>query len=82
MIVDEAHAFGVFGEKGLGVAEELGIIDDVDLIVGTFGKAVGSMGAFVTGSETLIDFLINKSRFVYFFYCIAACEYCFYKMDY
>jgi 8-amino-7-oxononanoate synthase len=62
MIVDEAHAFGVFGEKGLGVCEKLGIIKDVDLIVGTFGKAIGSMGAFVTGSETLIDFLINKSR--------------------
>lgn len=62
MIIDEAHAFGVFGEKGLGVAEELGIIDDVDLIVGTFGKSVGSMGAFVTGSKTIINFLINKSR--------------------
>lgn len=62
MIIDEAHAFGVFGEKGLGVAEELGIINDVDLIVGTFGKSVGSMGAFVTGSRTMIDFLINKSR--------------------
>ena len=62
MIIDEAHAFGVFGEKGLGVAEELGIIDDVYLIVGTFGKSVGSMGAFVTGSKTMINFLINKSR--------------------
>ncbi len=62
MIIDEAHAFGVFGEKGLGVAEELDIINDVDLIVGTFGKAIGSMGAFVTGSKTMIDFLINKSR--------------------
>ena len=62
MIIDEAHAFGVFGENGLGVAEELGIIDDVDLLVGTFGKAIGSMGAFVTGSKTMIDFLINKSR--------------------
>lgn len=62
MIIDEAHAFGVFGEKGLGVAEELGIVDDVDLLVGTFGKAIGSMGAFVTGSKTMIDFLINKSR--------------------
>lgn len=62
MIIDEAHAFGVFGEKGLGVAEELGIIDDVDLLVGTFGKAIGSMGAFVTGPKTMIDFLINKSR--------------------
>lgn len=62
LIIDEAHAFGVFGEKGLGVAEELDIINDVDLIVGTFGKAVGSMGAFVAGSKILIEFLINKSR--------------------
>lgn len=62
LIIDEAHAFGVFGEKGLGVAENLGIIQDVDLIVGTFGKAIGSMGAFVVGSRTFIDFLINKSR--------------------
>ena len=62
LIIDEAHAFGVFGEKGLGVTEDLGIIQDVDLIIGTFGKAIGSMGAFVVGSRTFIDFLINKSR--------------------
>ena len=62
LIIDEAHAFGVFGQKGLGVAEEFGIINDVDLLVGTFGKAIGSMGAFAVGSRTLIDFLINKSR--------------------
>ena len=62
LVIDEAHAFGIFGQKGLGVAEELGIIDDIDLLVGTFGKAVGSMGAFVVGSRVLIDFLINKSR--------------------
>ncbi|MCM1338859.1 MAG: 8-amino-7-oxononanoate synthase [Muribaculaceae bacterium] len=62
MVVDEAHAFGVFGEKALGVCEEWGLVNDVDLIVGTFGKAVGSMGAFVTGSGVLIDYLINKSR--------------------
>lgn len=62
LLIDEAHAFGVFGRKGLGVADELGIIGDVDLIVGTFGKAIGSVGAFVTGSKILVDFLINKSR--------------------
>ena len=62
LIVDEAHAFGVFGKKGLGVCEDLNIIKDVDLIIGTFGKAIGSMGAFVTGSEVLINFLINKAR--------------------
>lgn len=62
LILDEAHAFGVFGKKGLGVCETLGIIDQVDLIVGTFGKAIGSMGAFAVGNKTLIDYLTNKAR--------------------
>lgn len=62
LIIDEAHAFGVFGQKGLGVCEELGITDKVDLIVGTFGKAIGSMGAFATGKKVLIDYLTNKAR--------------------
>lgn len=62
LVLDEAHAFGVFGQNGLGVTEKLGIIDKVDLIVGTFGKAIGSMGAFATGSQTLVDYLTNKAR--------------------
>jgi len=62
LIVDEAHAFGVFGEKGLGIAEKLGLINEIDLIMGTFGKAIGSFGAFVTGKKVLIDFLSNKAR--------------------
>lgn len=62
LVLDEAHAFGVFGQNGLGVTEKLGITDKVDLIVGTFGKAIGSMGAFTTGSQTLVDYLTNKAR--------------------
>lgn len=62
LILDEAHAFGVFGKNGLGVTETLGITDKIDLIVGTFGKAIGSMGAFVTGKKTLIEYLTNKAR--------------------
>ncbi len=62
LVVDEAHAFGVFGEQGLGVCEEFGIIQDVDLIMGTFGKAIGSMGAFATGRKVLIEYLTNKAR--------------------
>lgn len=62
LILDEAHAFGVFGKTGLGVCEDLGIINDIDLIVGTFGKAIGSMGAFATGKKELIEYLINKAR--------------------
>ena len=62
LVVDEAHAFGVFGQQGLGVCEELGIIQDIDLIMGTFGKAIGSMGAFATGRKVLIEYLTNKAR--------------------
>jgi len=62
LVVDEAHAFGVFGQQGLGVCEEFGIIQDVDLIMGTFGKAIGSMGAFATGKKVLIEYLTNKAR--------------------
>lgn len=62
LMVDEAHAFGVFGAKGLGVCEQLNLIEKVDLIVGTFGKAIGSMGAFVVGNKTLIEYLTNKAR--------------------
>ena len=62
LILDEAHAFGVFGQNGLGVSESLGLIDKIDLIIGTFGKAIGSMGAFATGNNILIDYLTNKAR--------------------
>lgn len=62
LVIDEAHAFGVFGENGLGVCEHLGILSDVDLIMGTFGKAIGSMGAFATGKKELIEYLTNKAR--------------------
>ena len=60
--LDEAHAFGVRGEKGLGLAEELGLTDQVDIIVGTLGKALASAGAFVVASDIIIDLLINTSR--------------------
>ena len=79
VIVDEAHAFGVFGEKGLGVCENLGLIDEIDLIVGTFGKAIGSMGAFAVGSKVLIDFLINKSRSFIFSTALAPINIAFTK---
>lgn len=62
LVVDEAHAFGVYGNRGLGLAEEQNCIGDIDLIIGTFGKAIGSMGAFCTGHEILINYLINKCR--------------------
>lgn len=62
LYVDEAHAIGVRGERGLGVAEECGCIQDIDLLVGTFGKALASMGAYVVCSEVIRSYLINKMR--------------------
>ncbi|MDD3419414.1 MAG: 8-amino-7-oxononanoate synthase [Candidatus Gastranaerophilales bacterium] len=59
LIIDEAHAFGVFGEKGCGLSED---IVGVDLVVATFGKALASYGAFVVGDEYLIEYLCNKAR--------------------
>lgn len=62
LVIDEAHAFGVFGKRGLGVCEHLNVLSDVDLLVGTFGKAIGSMGAFAVGKKVLVDYLTNKAR--------------------
>jgi 8-amino-7-oxononanoate synthase len=63
LLVDDAHALGVIGETGRGTCEHFGLtIDDVPILIGTFGKAFGSFGAFVAGDADLIDFLIQKSR--------------------
>lgn len=62
LYVDEAHAVGCFGQKGLGIAEQLSVIDEVDLLVGVFGKALASMGAFVVADQPWIDGLVNYSR--------------------
>ncbi len=65
-MLDEAHAVGVFGKTGAGVAEEYGLASGVDIIIGTFGKALGSYGAYVAASRSLIDYCINRARsFIY-----------------
>ncbi len=61
LIIDEAHSFGVYAD-GAGICKEQNAISRVDLILATFGKAVGSYGAFVAGSGILIDYLINFAR--------------------
>ncbi|VEH66777.1 8-amino-7-oxononanoate synthase [Rodentibacter pneumotropicus] len=62
LYVDEAHAIGVYGEKGLGIAEQAGVIADIDLLVGTFGKALASMGAYVICDQVIKEILINQMR--------------------
>jgi 8-amino-7-oxononanoate synthase len=66
IVVDEAHAVGVFGKRGCGLIEDFGLENKVDVQMGTLSKAVGSFGAYVCGKKALIDFLINKARsFIY-----------------
>ena len=62
LMLDEAHAVGVFGPGGAGLAAELGLGDRVTVRMGTLGKALGSYGAFVAGSRALIELLVNRAR--------------------
>ncbi len=61
LVVDDAHGIGVLGKQGRGSTEELSA-DDVPVLIGTLGKALGSFGAFVAGSQDLIEFLIQRAR--------------------
>ncbi len=61
LMIDEAHATGVFGAKGEGIISQTGA-DAVDVILGTFGKALGGYGAFVAVSNQMRQFLLNRAR--------------------
>ena len=66
LMVDEAHATGIYGENGAGIIEEDKVSQEVDIAMGTFGKALGSYGAYAAASQELVDFLVNKARsFIY-----------------
>ena len=74
LMLDDAHGFGVHGAQGRGTLDKHGVApSSVDIIVGTFGKAFGTAGAFVAGSRLLIDYLINFARdYVYSTHMPAA----------
>lgn len=66
LYVDEAHAFGVRGRQGLGCAEELECIGDIDFLVGTFGKAAASAGAYIVCNKVIREYLVNRMRTLIF----------------
>ena len=66
LYLDEAHAIGLYGKTGLGIAEEQDLVADIDFLVGTFGKALASIGAFLLCSATIRNYLINHSRSLIF----------------
>jgi 8-amino-7-oxononanoate synthase len=62
LMVDEAHATGIFGKDGRGLAEELGVSEQIEIQMGTLGKALGASGGYICGSRMLVDFLVNRAR--------------------
>ena len=62
LMIDDAHGFGVLGKTGAGIGEHFGCADDIPIYMATFGKALGTFGAFVSGSRELIDYLTNFAR--------------------
>lgn len=66
LMVDEAHATGIYGQEGSGVIEEEGLSQDVDLVMGTFSKALGGFGSYIASSRKVAQYLINTARgFIY-----------------
>jgi 8-amino-7-oxononanoate synthase len=66
VMIDEAHALGILGDHGRGLAEHLGVEDGIDIQMGTLSKAAGGLGAYVCGSEDLIEYIVNHARsFIY-----------------
>lgn len=66
LYVDEAHAVGVRGENGYGLSEETGTVQDIDFLIGTFGKAILGMGAYIATDRLVVRYLVNSARSLIF----------------
>jgi glycine C-acetyltransferase len=62
LMVDDAHGTGVLGETGRGSAELFNVMAEIDIQMGTFGKALGSFGAYIAASREIVDYLVNRAR--------------------
>jgi 8-amino-7-oxononanoate synthase len=62
LMVDEAHATGILGRHGRGLADKLGVGGQIEIQMGTLGKALGAAGGYICGSRALIDYLVNRAR--------------------
>ncbi len=71
LLLDDAHGTGALGERGRGSAEHCGVLSEVDILMGTLGKGLGSFGAFVVGSARLRELLVNTAR-SFIFSCALA----------
>jgi len=66
VMVDDAHGIGVLGASGRGTAEHYGLEDEIDLVMGTFSKSMASVGGFIAGDETVIDYIKHRARTLIF----------------
>jgi 8-amino-7-oxononanoate synthase len=66
IMVDDAHGIGVLGKTGRGTAEHFGLEDQVDLIMGTYSKSLASVGGFIAGDQTIIDYVKHTARALMF----------------
>ena len=66
LMVDDAHSIGVLGRTGRGTAEHFGLEDEIDLVMGTFSKSMASVGGFIAGDETVIDYIKHRARTMIF----------------
>jgi 8-amino-7-oxononanoate synthase len=81
ILVDEAHSVGILGETGIGASEAKGVLDDVDLLVGTFSKSFASIGGFVAGEESVLHYMKHHARSLIFSasmppYAVATVQKC------
>src|SRR5437867_412136 len=66
LLLDEAHAVGVIGQNGRGLADQLGLVGEIDIQMGTLSKALGGSGGYICGGRRLVDLVINRARsFIY-----------------